>query len=337
MKNSPTYSTAGNARLFASLISITLLAAALSLALGPVNVAPGELLAALFGGDDGSAAARIVLYARLPRTAGCVLAGAALAVSGALTQSVLANPLAAPSTIGVNAGAGLAAALCCAAAPTAQALLPLAAFAGALGAALLVLLIARRAGASRITLVLAGVAVSNILAACVDAVVTFDADALNAYADFRIGSMANLTLPRLAAPAAVTAIALAAAFSLTNELDVLSLGGETAEGLGLRAGRMRVALLAAAAALAGAAVSFAGLLGFVGLISPHIVRRFTGDEARLLLPASALGGAALLLACDTASRTLFAPYELPVGISLALIGGPFFIWLLLRQRGGRTA
>lgn len=337
MKNSQTSSTRKPARLFAALGGITLLAAVLSLALGPVPVSPWDVLAALLGGDDGSTEARIVLYARLPRVCGCILAGAALAVSGALTQSVLANPLAAPSTIGVNSGAGLAAAACCAAAPTAQALVPVAAFAGAMLAALLVLFIAERTGAAKITLVLAGVAISNVLAAGVDAVVTFAPDALNAYSDFRIGSLENLTLARLAAPAAVTALALAAAFLLTNELDVLSLGGDTAESLGLNAGRTRIILLAVAAALAGAAVSFAGLLGFIGLIVPHIIRRFTGDEARFLLPASALGGSALLLVCDTASRTLFAPYELPVGITLSFIGGPFFIWLLLRQRRGRTA
>ena len=113
--------------------------------------------------------------------------------------------------------------------------------------------------------------------------------------------------------------------------------GETARGLGMDAGRMRVLLLAVAAALAGATVSFAGLLGFVGLVTPHIMRRFSGGEARALLPACALGGAVLLLVCDTASRLVFAPYELPVGITLSLIGGPFFIWLLLRQRRGRTA
>ena len=170
-----------------------------------------------------------------------------------------------------------------------------------------------------------------------DAVVTFAPDALNAYSDFRIGSLANLTLGRLAAPAAVTALALLAAFLMTKELDLLMLGAETAESLGLNAARARIALLAVAAALAGTAVSFAGLLGFIGLIAPHIMRRFTGDEARYLLPASALFGAALLLVCDTASRVLFAPYELPVGITLSLAGGPFFIWLLLRQRKGRTA
>ncbi len=338
MKNSRISSTFNKpARFFAALGGITLLAAVLSLALGPVAIAPWDVLCALFGGDDGSVTARIVFYARAPRVCGCILAGAALAVSGALTQSVLANPLAAPSTIGVNSGAGLAAAVCCAAAPTAQALVPVAAFAGALCAALLVLFIAERTGAAKITLVLAGVAISNVLAAGVDAVVTFSPDALNAYSDFRIGSLENLSMARLAAPAAVTAAALVAAFLLTNELDVLMLGTETAESLGMRAGRMRIALLAVAAALAGAAVSFAGLLGFVGLMVPHIVRRFTGDEARYLLPASALGGSALLLVCDTASRTLFAPYELPVGITLAFIGGPFFIWLLLRQRKGRTA
>lgn len=338
MKSLRTSSTLDRpARFFTALGGIALLAAVLSLALGAVYVAPQEVAAALFGADGDGVSARIVLYARLPRTCGCILAGAALAVSGALTQSVLANPLAAPGTIGVNSGAGLAAAICCAAAPGAQALVPVAAFAGALAAALLVLFIAERTGAARITLVLAGVAISNILSAGVDTVVTFVPDALNGYSDFRIGSLENLTMARLAAPAAVTALALAAAFSLTNELDVLMLGTDTARGLGMDAGRMRIALLAVAAALAGAAVSFAGLLGFVGLVTPHILRRFTGDEARYLLPASALGGAALLLVCDTASRTLFAPYELPVGITLAFIGGPFFIRLLLRQRRGRTS
>ena len=335
MKSSPGFSTRNNAYLFAALAALAALAAVLALSLGAERVTPAEIIAALVRGDDGSAAARIVLYARLPRALGCILAGAALAVSGAITQSVLANPLASPGTIGVNAGAGLAAALCCALAPSALWLVPLASFAGAMAAALLVLLMAERTGAAKITLVLAGVAVSNILAALVDAVVTFAPDALNAYSDFRIGSLANLTMSRLAAPAAVSAIALAAAFSLRHGLDVLMLGTESAASLGLNAARARILLLAAAAALAGSAVSFAGLLGFVGLITPHIVRRFTGDEAGFLMGGSALAGASLLLICDTASRVVFAPYQLPVGITLSFIGGSFFIWLLLRQRRGR--
>lgn len=334
MKNSPTSSIRNKpVRLILALGALTLLLAALSLAVGSVHVPLGEVLSALFGGGDSA----IVLYARTPRVCACLLAGGALAVSGALTQSVLANPLAAPSTIGVNSGAGLAAALCCALAPSATALVPVAAFLGGLLAALLVLFIAGKTGASRLTLVLAGVAISNVLSAGVDAVVTFFPDALAAYSDFRIGSLANLTMQRLAMPAVIIAVALAAALSLTNELDVLTLGTDTASSLGMNAKRTRVILLAVAAALAGAAVSFAGLLGFVGLIAPHIVRRFTGDEARFLLPASCLCGAALLLLCDLLSRTLFRPYELPVGIALAFTGGPFFIYLLLRQRKGRTA
>lgn len=337
MRNSPVSSTRNNSiRLLASLGALTAALAVISVCAGSVPVSLSDVLGALTGGGDGSAASRIVLYARLPRVCACILAGAALAVAGAVTQSVLANPLAAPSTIGVNSGAGLAAALTCALAPSAQYLVPFAAFFGALAATALVMLIAKCTGASKITLVLSGVAISNILSAAVDAVVTFYPDALVAYSDFRIGSLANLTLDRLAVPAVIIAVALAAAFMLANELDVLMLGSDMAVSLGLNASASRIIMLAVSAALAGAAVSFAGLLGFIGLISPHIVRRFTGDEARFLLPGSCLCGCSLLLLCDLVSRTLFAPYELPVGIVLAFVGGPFFIWLLLRQRKGRT-
>ena len=134
-------------------------------------------------------------------------------------------------------------------------------------------------------------------------------------------------------------VALAAfllALSLAGEMDVLVLGEETARSLGLPARRLRLILLALAAALAGGAVSFAGLLGFVGLIAPHMVRRLAGeDSAARLLCASALGGAALLTLCDILARTLFAPYELPVGVVRSWLGGRFFLWLLLRQRRGR--
>ena len=192
-----------------------------------------------------------------------------------------------------------------------QALVPVAAFFGALLSALLVLFIAERTGASRLTSFWPAWPSPMSSPPRVDAVVTFFPDALNGYSDFRIGSLANLSLERLTAPSLVTVLALAAALSLTNELDVLSLGRETARSLGLNAGRARILLLAVAAALAGAAVSFSGLLGFIGLIVPHMLRRFTGDESASLLPACALGGASLLLICDLGSRTLFAPYELP--------------------------
>ncbi len=314
--------------------ALALLAGVLSLCVGAVALPPGELLAALSGRGEGTGAA-IVLYVRLPRTAACMAAGAALAVAGAVIQTVLANPLASPNVIGVNAGAGAAVALCCAAAPTAVGLTPLAAFAGAFGSAMLVLAVAQRAGASRMTLILTGVALSSIFSAAVDLVVTLAPDALNGYTDFRVGGLGGVTMARVGPAAAVGALCLAGVLLLSNELDVLALGSETARSLGLRVGRTRVLLLALAAGLAGAAVSVAGLIGFVGLIVPHVARRFLGEESRPLVLGCALGGAALLTVCDTAARTLFAPYEIPVGVALSLGGGPFFIWLVLRQKGGR--
>lgn len=321
--------------LFAALGILVAVTALLSICLGAVFVSPTEILRALLGRNVASAQAQIVLYARLPRTCGCLLAGLALAVSGAVIQGVLHNPLAAPNIIGVSSGAGLMVALCSALMPMAIAAIPLAAFVGALLGVLLVLLIAERTGASKITLVLAGVAVSSMFNAGIDAVVTFVPEALNGYSDFQIGGLSNLAMSRVVPAFWVILPAFLLILSLAGEMDVLMLGSETAQSLGLRAKPVRLTLLILAAALAGAAVSFSGLLGFVGLIVPHIMRRLVGEESRPLILACALGGAAMLTLCDLLSRLLFAPYELPVGIVLALVGGPFFLWLLFQQRGGR--
>ena len=276
-----------------------------------------------------------MLLARLPRTCGCLLAGSALATAGAVIQSVLDNPLAAPNVIGVNAGAGFAVTLCCAAAPMTAFLVPVAAFLGALAGVLLVLILSERAGAARMTLVLAGVAISAIFNAGIDAVITFVPDALIGYSDFRIGGLENLSMNRIVPAACGILPALLLVFLLAGDLDLLRLGTETARSLGLPVRSRRLILLALAAALAGAAVSIAGLLGFVGLLVPHSIRRLVGEESSLvLLGASALGGAAFLTLCDLVSRLIFAPYRLPVGVVLALLGGPFFLRLLLGKRGG---
>ena len=326
----------GRAGLIALLAGLLALSGVASLAFGAVSIPPGEVIAALLGRGSGTTAS-IVLYARLPRLCGCLLAGAALACAGVIIQGVLNNPLAAPNVIGVNSGAGLATALCCALAPGAVRWTPLAAFLGALMGVLLVLFIAERAGAARITLVLAGVAMSSMFGAGIDAVVTFVPDALSGYTDFRVGGVKNLSMARLAPAFWVILIALLIALSLSNEMDLLLLGRETAQSLGLPANRLRLLLLALAAALAGAAVSFAGLLGFVGLLAPQIARRLLGEDSFFLLLSSGLGGALLLAVCDLLARLLFAPFELPLGVVLSLTGGPFFIWLLLRQRRGGGA
>lgn len=315
---------------------LTLLTALAGVCAGAVPVSLGDILTILTGRQADTAAYRIIVYSRLPRVLAGLLAGSALAVSGALLQSVLTNPLASPGVIGVNAGAGLMVALSCAVLPVTVWTIPLAAFLGAFLGALLVLGVSEAAGASKISLVLTGVAVSNIFSAGIDAAVTFFPDALNGYSDFRIGGFSGVTAARIFPAAWIIVLGLLAAFSLAQQLDVLALGGETAQSLGLPVRWTRFLLLLIAAALAGAAVSFSGLLGFVGLVAPQIIRRLMGEGGAARLVASGLGGALLLILCDLLARTLFSPYELPVGVVMSLVGGPFFIWLLFRQRGGRT-
>ncbi len=317
------------------LAACTVLVAAASLAIGAVRLTPAEVLRALFSAERESVAARVVLYSRLPRTCGSLLAGAALGAAGVLIQTVLANPLAAPHTIGVNAGAALAVTICTAFLPG-TVYTPLAAFVGAMAAALAVVFFAEKTGASRMTLVLAGVAVSSFLTAAIDAVVTLVPDALAGYSDFRVGGLAGVTMARIAPAAVLILVALALALGLTGQMDILALGPETAQSLGLRVKPVRLALVILAAALAGGAVSFCGLVGFVGLIVPHAVRRFVGEESRPLLVGSALGGACFMTLCDLLARTVAAPYELPVGLVLSFVGAPFFLWLLVRRKGGHT-
>ncbi|MEE1032838.1 MAG: iron ABC transporter permease [Ruminococcus sp.] len=317
-------------------VLLIILAAVCSIGMGSVKLSPGQVFEVLCGRDMSSTAAKIVLYSRLPHTCAAMLAGAALAVSGAVIQTVLSNPLASPGIIGVNSSAGLAVALICAIAPTAQRFTPVAAFLGGLLGVLLIMGLSYRTGASRMTVVLAGVAISNLFSAGIDAVVTFVPEALNGVTDFRIGGFSNVSMEQLKSAAWMILISLMLVISLSQQLDILALGTDIAQSLGLSVKPLRLILLVLAAALAGAAVSFSGLLSFVGLIVPHTMRRLVGENSFPLLMASALGGAFFVMVCDLLARLLFAPFELPVGIVLAFAGAPFFLFLLFKQRGGRA-
>lgn len=323
--------------LFICCAAAVIVAAVLSVCLGSADVSPAQLWEAVTGQAENEVYLRILKYVRLPRTAACLLAGAALAVSGAITQAVLANRLASPGIIGVNSGAGFAVTVCCAAGAVSGVATAGAAFAGALIAAILVASAAKKTGSSRVTVILGGVAVNSILNAASEAVVTLVPEAGTFSSDFRVGGFSSVSVTRLVPAAAVIIVVLLAVITLCNELDVITLGEDTAQGLGLNAKRMRWVFLAFAALLAGAAVSFCGLLGFVGLIVPHIVKRLAGSESRILLPLCALFGAAAVTVCDLLSRLIFAPYEIPAGILLSLIGGPFFIFILLKGRRGENA
>ena len=314
--------------------ALCLAAAVAGLCLGSVPLAPAQLWDALLAGPS-SAAGRILWLSRLPRTAACLLAGAALAVSGAVIQNVLANEMASPGIIGVNAGAALAVTVCCALGAFSGWLIAGAAFFGAFAAVLLAAVIAQKLGASRSTVILGGVAVNSCLTAASEAVAILFPDAGMQAADFRVGGFSSVAYPRLLPAGGLILLALLLLMTLSSELDIMALGEDTARSLGLSGHKMRTVFLGLAALLAGAAVSFAGLLGFVGLIVPHIARRLAGSESRRLLPFCALTGAFLVTACDLLARLLFAPYEIPVGILLSFIGGPFFLYLLFRRKGGR--
>nr|WP_122012228.1 iron ABC transporter permease [Maliibacterium massiliense] len=323
------------ALLFAGAAALVLLLCVLSLCIGAVALSPGQVLRALFAPDAMDKSYQIVAFVRLPRMLAALLAGSALAVSGALLQGVLGNALASPGTIGVNAGAGLAAMLLAVLLPASIALAPAAAFTGALAASLLVYLIAARAGASRMGLVLAGVAVSTFLGSLTDTVLTLFPDTQMHRIAFMIGGFSGVSMSAITFALPYILCGLAAALLCSHDLNVLALGEETASSLGMRAGRMRMLLIICSALLAGAAVSFSGLLGFVGLIVPHAARALVGYDHKKLLPMCILLGGGFTLACDLLARILFAPFELPVGIVLSFLGGPFFIYLLINRKRGR--
>ena len=308
---------------------------ALAVSLGPVQVPLSQLWGFLLGEEIPQSSWNILRHIRLPRAAAAVLTGAALAVSGAVLQAVLMNPLAGPNIIGVNAGSGffvLAAALLF---PGRWDVTPLAAFSGALLACGIIYALAAKTGASRITIVLAGVAVSGFFGAGSDAITVLVPDAWAGASAFLVGGFSGVTTGQLSFALWYVLGGLLSALLFSHDLNVLALGEETALSLGLSIKGCRFLFLAIAAVLAGGAVSMGGLLGFVGLIVPHAARFLMGEDNRLLLPAAALLGGAFVVGCDLLSRLLFAPYELPVGILLNFIGGPFFLWLLLKERRRR--
>lgn len=308
-------------------IIITALSFVTALLIGSTKINFFGAISEILGGKlatDGN----ILLHVRLPRAAAACLAGSALAVSGVIIQAVLNNAMASPSIIGVNAGAGFGVSLLSALLPAAVTLIPAAAFVGATLTGILIYLIAAKTGASRITITLTGIAVSSLLTAMMSGVKALFPDTAYNLSSFSVGGFSGINTSTLTLSGCAIALCLVAAVIFSKKLDILALGEDTAHSLGMNVPLARLSFLVLAGALAGLAVSFAGLLGFIGLVIPHITRRLAGSRHTVLVPASALFGASFVLICDTLSRVLFAPYELPTGILLSLIGGPFFIMLI---------
>lgn len=334
MKHLKKFSLQPNKWLYGAVWLLLLMAVALSLTLGSTPLSLGEIADAITKGFGYSAGTRIFGYVRLPRTLASLACGAALAVAGAVIQGVLRNRLASPSIIGVNAGAGLAVTLCTALGILGGWQISLFSFLGAFAAVMLVSLGAKRWGASRGTVILIGVAMNSFLGAISSAVTTFLPEVGVMSNDFKVGAFSAVTYPRLLPAVILICVTILVLRTLHNQLDVLTLGEETAQGLGMNTGKMRVVFLLFAALLAGCAVSLAGLLSFVGLLIPHSIRRMVGSKSSHLIGLSALLGAGFVCLCDTVARTVFAPYEVPVGIIMAFLGAPFFVFILIKGKGG---
>jgi iron complex transport system permease protein len=307
----------------------------LAIAAGAAALPLRDVIDALFGGGDAATRA-IVLELRLPRAMLAVVAGGALAVSGAVFQALLRNPLAEPYVLGVSGGAAVGAigAIVLGVA-AATVVVPLAALAGALAAVLLVYRIAAGVGGVLDTrvLLLAGVVVGAFCNALILLLLTLaDVESFRSAVFWMMGSLAaarwstTTLLALYALPGVVVLVGMA------RPLNLLTLGEETAAYLGTRTERLKLAAYLIASLLVAASVAACGIIGFIGLIVPHALRLLWGSDHRLLLPASFLGGGAFLLLADTAARTLAAPAELPVGVVTALIGVPLFMLLLVRGR-----
>lgn len=302
----------------------------------------------LFGSTPGNEAlsardAIIVYDIRLPRVILGILIGAALAVSGAVMQGLFRNPLADPGLVGVSSGAGLGAVLIIVLGasvlmPVTALLgtyaLPLAAFFGGLLTTIILYNVATRQGRTSIaTMLLAGIAL-GAMAMALTGVMVYMADdrQLRDLTFWQLGSLAGATWIKIAAAGPIIVLALAVTPFLAKGLNALSLGEATAAHLGVPVQRLKYIAIVSVSAAIGASVAVSGGIGFIGIVVPHLLRLAIGPDNRYLLPASALLGASLLLLADAVSRTIVAPAELPIGIITAAVGGPFFLWILLRNR-----
>lgn len=305
----------------------------LSVGNGAVNISPAEIVKSIFFKEN-NMNYQIIWNIRLPRTLVAALVGICLSLSGAILQGIMRNPLAGPNIIGVSSGAGLFALIILILFPQYYYLVPIGAFWGALFATLFIYILAWKEGAQPTRLVLAGVAVSSLFTAGTNSLMTFFPDRVSGVIGFMVGGLSAITWQDFKMILPYTIIGLIFVMFLPNKLNILMLGDEVATGLGINIEKTRFIFIILSSLLAGSAVSVVGLLGFVGLIVPHMARMFIGSDYRFLFPGAILLGGSIVMICDTLARTLFAPMEIPVGIIMSSFGAPFFLYLL-KSRGGK--
>lgn len=309
---------------------LALLGSFLSLTKGSSIISIKEITDILLNpGDDPRS--QIIWNIRMPRTIVGALVGINLSLSGAILQAIMRNPLADPHIIGISSGAGLAGVVIMILFPAMEYLITPVAFIGAMLAAVCIYILAWKNGIKPVRIILAGVAVSAFLGAGISGLMIFYSDRVHGALMWMVGGLAARSWPHVNIILPYAVIGLILALASAAYLNILQLGDEMARGLGVNVEVTRIILTAIAALLAASAVSVVGLLGFVGLVVPHAARLLIGSDYRFLLPASALLGIAIVTLSDTFARVIFAPIELPVGIIMAFLGAPFFLFLLRRE------
>ncbi len=324
-----------NIKHFSILILLSVLAIFLSIVIGATVLSPIEVIHYFTGQEVDNYVKNIIVLVRIPRALGGFICGLALAVSGLLLQTALNNALASPSTIGVNSGAGLFVLLVGLMFPMSYFAKTFSAFLGAVIISLVVYFVSVASGTSKMTIVLAGAAVSTFCGAMIDSITIINPDSIYDKQAFYIGGLSGITYGQLLFSSAFIGIAFIVVMVIHRQIDILILGDEISSTLGLNVKTTRLIIIVCSSLMAGASVAVAGLLGFVGLIVPHIALMLFENENKTLIPKTALLGGSFVVFADLLARIIYAPYEVPVGIILSFVGAPFFIYLLFsgKKRG----
>ncbi|MEK5333520.1 FecCD family ABC transporter permease [Lysinibacillus sp. FSL W8-0992] len=302
-----------------------------SLMIGQVSFSVSEVFNGIFSSED-TMARRIVWEIRMPRILTGIIIGVCLAIAGSILQGVMQNPLADPGVIGITSGAGIMAVAVMVVFPGYIIYLPIAAFLGAFVAAMIVYsLSVKKGGTSPMRIILVGVAINALCGAGTNALMILYSDRVQSVLPWLSGGLTGVGWVQFKMIIYYVLVAIVLSFYAIKHIRIMCLGDEMASLLGHNVERSRFFLIALSTLLAGIAVSVAGLIGFVGLVVPHILRLIIGGDHKYLLPTSALAGGLLVVFADTIARTVFDPIEFPVGILLAFIGGPYFLYLIHRK------
>ena len=318
----------GSAFLIISTLLVIMIVVAISV--GSVSMSLDQIIDSIFNGTGGSGG--IIRDIRIPRVIMGVLVGANLAVAGVLLQGVMSNPLADPGITGISSGASVVVMLVMLYFPGASASIPFYGFIGSMLACIVIYLLAWNNGISAIRIILAGVAVNAILGGVSSMISILNSENLTGVLSWLNGNLGKKSWSEVRMLAIYTVIGLALTFPLSKSCNLLALGDKNAKSLGYNPNVLRILISVVAVFLAGISTAYVGVIGFIGLVVPHISRMIMGTDHKVLIPFSALLGSTLLLLADTLGRTITAPYEIPVGIVTTIIGGPFFLYLLRKDQ-----